>query len=61
MEFLLQIPAADQQKIGRFYRDARRYGWTKEEVGRVLREALTGDYDHMVEIFQKNSGEWSDQ
>ncbi len=30
-------------------RDARREGWTKEEIGKVLKECRAGDYDHLLQ------------
>jgi len=34
--------------MGHFQRQARRDGWTKEEVDEVLTECRSGDYDHLV-------------
>jgi len=34
--------------MGQFQRQARREGWTKEEIDVVLAECKTGDYNHLV-------------
>ena len=34
--------------MGAFQRQARREGWTKEEIHAVLDEARSGDYSHLI-------------
>jgi hypothetical protein len=34
--------------LGVFRRQARKEGWTKEEMDTVLNEAMNGDYDHLL-------------
>lgn len=34
--------------MGVFSRQARREGWTQEEIDQVLEEAQSGDYDHLL-------------
>ncbi len=34
--------------MGSFQRQARREGWTSEEINAVLTEARSSDYDHLV-------------
>ena len=34
--------------MGAFSKQARREGWTKEEIKGVLDECMTGDYDHLL-------------
>lgn len=34
--------------MGIFSRQARREGWTQEEIDLVLEEAKSGDYDHLL-------------
>ncbi|MCA0349561.1 MAG: hypothetical protein LCH35_09915 [Bacteroidetes bacterium] len=34
--------------LGVFSRQARREGWTQEEIDLVLEEAKSGDYDHLL-------------
>lgn len=34
--------------MGVFYRQARREGWTKEEIDSVIKECTSGDYDHLL-------------
>lgn len=34
--------------MGTFSRQARKDGWTKEEIDEVLKEAMSGDYDNLI-------------
>ena len=34
--------------MGHFQKQARREGWTKEEIDKVLKECRSGDYDNLV-------------
>jgi hypothetical protein len=34
--------------MGAFRRQAKKEGWTAEEIDAVLDEAQTGDYDHLL-------------
>lgn len=34
--------------LGAFAAQARREGWTKEEINAVLNKAMAGNYDHLV-------------
>lgn len=34
--------------MGVFSRQARREGWTQDEIDQVLEEAQSGDYDHLL-------------
>ncbi|REE80690.1 hypothetical protein BX611_2342 [Lutibacter oceani] len=34
--------------MGVFKRQAKREGWTQEEIDTVLKEAKSGDYDHLL-------------
>ena len=34
--------------LGRFKVEARRQGWTLEEVSRVIEDATSEDYDHLL-------------
>lgn len=34
--------------MGVFQRQARKEGWTQEEIDLVLNEAKSGDYDHLL-------------
>ena len=40
--------------LGAFNRQARREGWTKEEIDSVLEEAKKGDYDHLVQTLMSH-------
>jgi hypothetical protein len=34
--------------MGRFSAQARKDGWTKEEIDAVMKEAMSGDYNNLV-------------
>ncbi len=34
--------------MGSFKREAKKSGWTKEEIDEVLNEATSGDYNHLL-------------
>jgi len=34
--------------MAHFSKEARKDGWTKEEIDKVLKEAMKGDYDHLI-------------
>lgn len=34
--------------MGEFQHQAKKQGWTQEEVDQVLEEAKKGDYDHLI-------------
>jgi hypothetical protein len=34
--------------MGAFQRQARKEGWTKSEIDEVLKDAQSGDYDHLL-------------
>ena len=34
--------------LGAFQKNARRQGWTKEEIDLVMAEAQSDDYDHLL-------------
>ena len=36
--------------MGEFSRQARKEGWTKEEIDSVLHEAMNGDYNHLLQV-----------
>jgi hypothetical protein len=36
--------------LGSFQAAARRQGWTKEEIKEVLDDAMSGDYDHLLQV-----------
>lgn len=40
--------------MGVFRRQAKREGWTKEEIDAVLDEAKSGDYDHLLATLMKH-------
>ena len=41
--------------MGIWSRAARQQGWTKEEIDKVLKEAMSGDYDHLLATIVSNS------
>ena len=34
--------------LGRFSREAQKAGWKEEEIKKVIREATSGDYNHLL-------------
>lgn len=34
--------------MGAFQRQARKEGWSKDEIGKVITECQSGDYDHLL-------------
>lgn len=46
--------------LGRFQREARRAGWTREQIKAVLDEATSGDYDHLLAVVMEHVDEPSD-
>jgi hypothetical protein len=41
--------------LSNFQREARKAGWDSEEVARVVREATSGDYDHLLRTLRQYS------
>lgn len=39
--------------LGRARRAARKAGWSKEKANKVMQEAMSGDYDHLLQIMMK--------
>ncbi len=39
--------------LGRFHKEARKAGWTKEQREALCAEAMSGDYDHLLATFMK--------
>lgn len=54
---LTRIDGNAYSLMGHFSKNARRQGWTKEEVDEVLKECMSGDYDHLVQTLVKNTEE----
>ena len=40
--------------MGAFSRKAKKQGWTEEEVKEVIKECMTGDYDHLLRTLLDN-------
>ena len=40
--------------MGAFSKAARRQGWVKEEIDKVLSECTSGDYDHLLQTLMTN-------
>ena len=40
--------------MGAFQRQARREGWTKEEIGTVLDKARSGDYYNLINVIAEH-------
>lgn len=41
--------------LGAFQKQARREGWTPEEIKEVLDEAESGDYNHLLQTLIKHT------
>lgn len=39
--------------LGRFDREARRSGWSEEDIKKVITEAKRGDYDHLIQTIMR--------
>jgi ABC-type transporter Mla MlaB component len=40
--------------LSAFKRQAKKEGWTLEEINEVLKEAMSGDYNHLLQTIMKN-------
>ena len=43
--------------LGRFKREARREGWSPEQIKAVMDDATSGDYDHLLRVMMDNTEE----
>ena len=43
--------------LGRFQREARREGWSPEQIKAVMDDAMSGDYDHLLCVMMENTTE----
>lgn len=41
--------------LGTFQRNARRQGWTSEEIKEVLDDAMSGDYNHLLRVLMDHT------
>ena len=46
--------------MGAFQRQARREGWTKEEINEVLDKARSGDYSNLISTIAEHCEELAD-
>jgi hypothetical protein len=46
--------------MGHFQKNARRQGWTKDEIDKVLKECMSSDYDHLVATLMENTDDSDD-
>jgi hypothetical protein len=46
--------------MGAFQSEARKQGWTKEEIQKVLDECMKGDYDHLLRTLMDNIDDTSE-
>lgn len=42
--------------LGKFRKQAKKEGWTDEEIKQVRDEATSGDYNHLLATLQKHCG-----
>lgn len=40
--------------LGTFQQAARRQGWKKEDIDKVINDATSGDYDHLLRVLMEN-------
>lgn len=41
--------------MGAFQRQARKEGWTQDEIEAVMKEAMSSDYDHLLQTLIKHT------
>ena len=41
--------------IGHFQRNARRQGWSQEDISKVLTECKSGNYDHLLNTLMNHT------
>ena len=41
--------------MGAFQKNARRQGWTQEEIDKVLDECTSGDYNHLLRVLMAHT------
>jgi hypothetical protein len=39
--------------LGTFKKAAKKAGWSKEDIDKVTKEAMSGDYDHVIQTIMK--------
>jgi hypothetical protein len=39
--------------LGYFTREAKKTGWTPEEINKTAKEAMRGDYDHLLRVLME--------
>lgn len=55
-KFRFQLSGVDGNAfsiMGRWKREAKRHGWTDEQVAAVLEECRSGDYDHLLQTIMR--------
>ena len=50
---LLELDGNAFSLIGAFQKQAAKEGWTKEEIEGVLKDAMGGDYNHLVKVLSE--------
>lgn len=43
--------------LGRWLAEAKRAGWPKEEINKIVNEAMAGDYNHLLNVISSNTEE----
>ncbi len=41
--------------MGAFQKNARRQGWTQDEIDKVLGECTSGDYNHLLRVLMAHT------
>ena len=41
--------------MGAFQSNARKQGWSKDEIDKVIKECMSGDYNHLLETLMEHT------
>ena len=47
--------------MGRFQREARRAGWTQEQINEVLDDCRSSDYNHLLQVMMEHTEELDEE
>ena len=47
--------------MGAFSRQARREGWSREEIDAIMKEAMSGDYSHLLRTLADHCEDCEDE
>jgi len=58
---LTQVDGNAFMLIGAFRHQAKREGWSKEEIEAVTNDCMSSDYDHLIQVLIKHCKTPSDE